>query len=87
MFPALQGGPHENQIAAVAVALREATDSSFKARKNVNVRKIMIEQEYAKQVKRNSSALAKALVDKGYTLVTGGTDNHLMLWDLRPQAV
>ncbi len=44
-------------------------------------------KEYAKQIKRNSSALAKALVEKGYTLVTGGTDNHLMLWDLRPQGV
>jgi len=73
VFPALQGGPHENQIAAVAVALREASDPSFK--------------DYAKQVKRNSSALAKALVEKGYTLVTGGTDNHLMLWDLRPQGL
>jgi glycine hydroxymethyltransferase len=73
VFPALQGGPHENQIGAVAVALREATDPSFK--------------EYAKQIKRNSSALAKALVEKGHTLVTGGTDNHLMLWDLRPHGL
>jgi len=73
VFPALQGGPHENQIAAVAVALREAADPSFK--------------EYIKQVKRNSSALASALVAKGYTLVTGGTDNHLLLWDLRPQGL
>jgi len=73
VFPALQGGPHENQIAAVAVALREAATPEFK--------------EYAKQVKRNSSALAQALVGKGYTLVTGGTDNHLLLWDLRPQGL
>lgn len=73
VFPALQGGPHENQIAAVAVALREASDPSFK--------------EYIKQVKKNSSALANALVAKGYTLVTGGTDNHLLLWDLRPQGL
>lgn len=73
VFPALQGGPHENKIAAVAVALREASDPSFK--------------EYIKQVKKNSSALANALVSKGYTLVTNGTDNHLLLWDLRPQGL
>jgi len=73
VFPTLQGGPHENQIAAVAVALREVVDPSFK--------------DYAKQVKRNSAALARVLVEKGYTLVTGGTDNHLLLWDLRPQGL
>lgn len=73
VFPALQGGPHENQIGAVAVALREAASAEFK--------------EYSKQVRKNSKALAAALVNRGYTLVTGGTDNHLMLWDLRPQGL
>jgi len=70
VFPALQGGPHENVIAAVAVALREASQPEFK--------------EYAIQVKKNAAALAEELMKKGYNLVTSGTDNHLVLWDLRP---
>ena len=57
-------------IAAVAVALKQAADPSFKA--------------YAKQVIANARALAAALVAHGYKLQTGGTDNHLVLWDLRP---
>eukprot|EP01113_Clastostelium_recurvatum_P037778 TRINITY_DN555_c0_g1_i5.p1 TRINITY_DN555_c0_g1~~TRINITY_DN555_c0_g1_i5.p1 ORF type:complete len:461 (+),score=160.65 TRINITY_DN555_c0_g1_i5:137-1384(+) len=73
VFPSLQGGPHENVIAGVAVALREANTPEFK--------------EYAKQVRRNAAALGQALVKKGYTIVTGGTDNHLVLWDLRPQGL
>jgi len=71
VFPALQGGPHEHQIAGIATQLKEVMTPKFK--------------DYAKQVKANSRALAAALVSKGYTMATGGTDNHLVLWDLRPQ--
>jgi len=71
VFPTLQGGPHENQIGAIAVALREAQTPEF--------------VEYSRQVIKNSQALGQALVNRGYTLVTGGTDNHLVLWDVRPQ--
>ncbi|EGC37984.1 serine hydroxymethyltransferase [Dictyostelium purpureum] len=71
VFPSLQGGPHENVIAGVAVALKEAATDDFK--------------EYAKQVQKNAAAIGNALMSKGYKLVTNGTDNHLILWDLRPQ--
>jgi glycine hydroxymethyltransferase len=71
VFPSLQGGPHNHQIAALAVALKHAATDDFK--------------KYAKQVKANAGALAKALMSKGYKLVTDGTDNHLVLWDLRPE--
>lgn len=71
VFPSLQGGPHNHQIAALAVALKHAATPEFK--------------KYAQQVKANAAALAKALMSKGYKLVTGGTDNHLVLWDLRPE--
>jgi glycine hydroxymethyltransferase len=70
VFPGLQGGPLENAIAAKAVAFREALDPSFPA--------------YAHQVVRNSQALAAALAGEGFRLVSGGTDNHLCLVDLRP---
>ena len=70
MFPGLQGGPLEHVIAAKAVAFREAADPSFKA--------------YAQQIVRNSQALAASLGSEGFRLVSGGTDNHLMLVDLRP---
>lgn len=70
VFPGSQGGPLENHIAAKAVAFREALDPSFK--------------EYAQQVVRNASALAEALAGHGFRLVSGGTDNHLMVVDLRP---
>jgi len=69
IFPAIQGGPHENQIAAVAVALKEVQDPSFK--------------EYAKQIKANAKALAEGLKEHGHNLVTDGTDNHLLLWNLK----
>lgn len=69
----LQGGPHENQIAATAVALLEANSPEFKT--------------YAQQVKKNAATLAKSLISRGYTLQTNGTDNHLVLWDLRPQGI
>jgi glycine hydroxymethyltransferase len=73
VFPALQGGPHEHQIAAVATQLKEVATPEFVA--------------YIKQVKKNAAALADELVKLGYTLVTGGTDNHLMLVDLHPQGI
>ena len=73
VFPALQGGPHEHQIAGVATQLREVASPEFK--------------RYAQQVVANSKAMAKTLMDEGFTLATGGTDNHLILWDLRPQGV
>ncbi len=68
IIPGLQGGPHLNAIASVGVALHEAAQPEFK--------------DYAKDVVANSKALAKALSDKGFTLVSGGTDNHLILLDL-----
>lgn len=70
VFPACQGGPHNNTIAGIATALKQAADPSWKA--------------YAKQVVANARALADELVKEGYKLQTGGTDNHLVLWDLRP---
>ncbi|KAI0263013.1 glycine hydroxymethyltransferase [Gloeopeniophorella convolvens] len=70
VFPACQGGPHNNTIAGIATALLQATQPSWKA--------------YAQQVVRNARALADELVGYGYKLQTGGTDNHLVLWDLRP---
>lgn len=70
VFPGLQGGPHNNQIAAVAVALKEAASESFAS--------------YTTQVVKNSRHLASRLVDSGMVLATGGTDNHLFLWDARP---
>ena len=70
VFPALQGGPHEHQIAGIATQLKEVVTPEFKA--------------YAKQVRANAKALAAALIKHGYTIATNGTDNHLILWDLRP---
>jgi glycine hydroxymethyltransferase len=73
VFPGIQGGPLEHVIAAKAVALGEALAPDFKA--------------YAQQVVRNAQALAAALVERGYAIVSGGTDTHLMLVDLRPKHV
>ncbi|CBQ70355.1 probable serine hydroxymethyltransferase, cytosolic [Sporisorium reilianum SRZ2] len=70
VFPACQGGPHNNTIAGIAVALKQAADPAFK--------------EYATQVIKNSQAIAKVLSGKGYKLQTDGSENHLILWDLRP---
>jgi glycine hydroxymethyltransferase len=70
IFPGLQGGPLMHIIAAKAVAFAEALQPSFKA--------------YARQVKANAKALAAALQEQGLDIVSGGTDNHLMLVDLRP---
>jgi glycine hydroxymethyltransferase len=73
VFPGLQGGPHNHTTAAIAVALREAAEPSFR--------------DYAHQVVANAKALAAALLDRGYALVSGGTDNHLILIDLTPQGI
>ncbi len=73
VFPGTQGGPLEHVIAAKAVAFQEALQPSFR--------------EYAGQVIRNAQAMAKAFVEKGYRIVSGGTDNHLMLIDLRTKGV
>ena len=71
MFPGVQGGPLEHVIAAKAVAFGEALQPEFKA--------------YQQQVKANAQAMAKALLDKGYKIASGGTDNHCILLDLRPK--
>jgi glycine hydroxymethyltransferase len=70
VFPGSQGGPLEHAVAAKAVAFREALDPSFKV--------------YAHQIVKNASALAAALTKEGFRLVSGGTDTHLMVVDLRP---
>lgn len=67
VFPGLQGGPHENQIAAVAVALKEAATPAFK--------------KYAHQVVKNAAVLADELHKRGWRLISGGTDSHLILMD------
>lgn len=69
VFPGLQGGPHNHQTAAIAVALHEAAQPEFKA--------------YGKQIVINAKALAERLLEHGFNLVTGGTDNHLLLIDLQ----
>jgi glycine hydroxymethyltransferase len=73
VFPGTQGGPLEHVIAAKAVALGEALAPEFKL--------------YAAQVIKNAQALAEALIARGYAIVSGGTDTHLMLVDLRPKGV
>src|SRR6202035_1917318 len=73
VFPGLQGGPHNHTTAAIAVALREAAQREFR--------------RYAHQVVANARALAGALTERGYSLVSGGTDNHLILVDLTPQQI
>jgi glycine hydroxymethyltransferase len=69
VFPGHQGGPHNHTITALAVALKEATTPEFK--------------QYGRQILKNAQALANALQSRGFRLVSGGTDNHLMLVDLR----
>ena len=69
VFPGMQGGPLEHVIASKAVAFNEALDSSFKT--------------YQMQVKKNASVMAQSFIDKGYKVVSGGTDNHSLLVDLR----
>ena len=73
VFPGLQGGPHNHTTAAIAVALREAAQPSF--------------AQYAAQVVANARALAAALQERGFDLVSGGTDNHLILVDLTSKGI
>lgn len=73
IFPGIQGGPLEHVIAAKAVCFKEALEPSF--------------EQYQRQVVKNAAALADALLAKGFNLVSGGTDNHLMLIDLRPKGI
>ena len=73
VFPGTQGGPLEHVIAAKAICLKEAQSDAFKT--------------YAHNVVKNAKVMASALLDEGFDLVTGGTDNHLMLADLRPMHI
>lgn len=73
VFPGLQGGPHNHAIGALATALKAAAEPEFK--------------DYQVQVKANCAALASRMSEHGYSLVSGGTDNHLILVDLRPSGV
>jgi glycine hydroxymethyltransferase len=73
VFPGLQGGPHNHTTAAIAVALHEAAQPEFRS--------------YAQQVVTNAKALAEALVARGFDLVSGGTDNHLILMDLTSKGI
>ena len=73
VFPGLQGGPHNHTIAGLAVALKAATKPEF--------------VEYQKQVIANAQALSNKLVKLGYTIVSGGTDNHLILVDMKPSGI
>jgi len=73
VFPGLQGGPHNHTTAALAVAAKEASTPEFK--------------EYAANIVVNAKALGEALVERGFALITGGTDNHLLLVDMTPKGV
>src|SRR3954471_12834777 len=73
VFPGLQGGPHNHTTAGVAIALKEAATAEFKT--------------YAHQIVANARALAGGLVERGWSLITGGTDNHLILADLTGKGV
>ncbi|MCG6939128.1 MAG: serine hydroxymethyltransferase [Gammaproteobacteria bacterium] len=73
IFPGTQGGPLMHVIAAKAVAFKEALEPGF--------------AEYQKQVIVNARAMAKVVIDRGYKVVSGGTDNHLFLWDLTPKSL
>jgi glycine hydroxymethyltransferase len=73
VFPGLQGGPHMHTLTAIAVALAEASTPEF--------------VKYAEQIVKNAKRLAEKLMEYGFNLVTGGTDNHLLLIDLRNKGV
>lgn len=73
VFPGMQGGPHDHVTAAMAVAFGEALKPEFKY--------------YARQIVKNAKALATTLLENGFRLVTGGTDNHLILVDLQSKGV
>lgn len=71
VFPSLQGGPHEHQIAAICTQMLEVQSEDF--------------HKYIINVKANAKALANGLMKRGHKVLTNGTDNHLLLWDLRPR--
>ncbi|WP_439662260.1 serine hydroxymethyltransferase [Lentzea sp. HUAS TT2] len=73
VFPGLQGGPHDHTTAAIAVALHEASQPEFR--------------EYAHMIVKNAQTLAEALLERGFDLVSGGTDNHLVLIDLTSKLI
>jgi glycine hydroxymethyltransferase len=73
VFPGLQGGPHNHTTAAIAVALKEAASPEFRT--------------YGKQIVKNAKALAAGLQDRGFRLISGGTDNHLILIDVTPRGI
>lgn len=73
VFPGLQGGPHNHQIAAVAVALKHANSLEFK--------------EYSKQVRKNAKVLESVFEKHNYRMITGGTDNHLILLDVKKEGI
>jgi glycine hydroxymethyltransferase len=73
VFPGLQGGPHNHTTAAIAVAAREASEPAFK--------------DYAARIVHNAKALGQALLEHGFQLITGGTDNHLLLIDMTPKNI
>jgi glycine hydroxymethyltransferase len=73
VFPGLQGGPHNHTTAAIAVALKEAATDDFR--------------RYAQQIVKNAKALAAALLERGFRLISGGTDNHLILIDVTPRGI
>jgi glycine hydroxymethyltransferase len=73
VFPGLQGGPHNHTTAGIAVAAKEALQPEFK--------------DYARRIIDNARTLAEALKSKGFNIITGGTDNHLVLLDLTPKNI
>ncbi len=73
VFPGLQGGPHDHTTAAIAVALKEAAHPTFRA--------------YGQQIVKNAKALSDALQARGFRLISGGTDNHLILIDVTPRGI
>merc|ERR1719511_173189 len=73
VFPGLQGGPHNHQIGGLAVQLLEVQSESFK--------------QYSKSVVENARILGETLMEKGHKLASDGTDNHLVLWDVRPHGL
>eukprot|EP00754_Rhynchopus_humris_P025726 Rhum_TRINITY_DN14962_c0_g1::Rhum_TRINITY_DN14962_c0_g1_i2::g.130532::m.130532/K00600/glyA, SHMT; glycine hydroxymethyltransferase len=70
VFPGLQGGPHEHQIAAIGTQMLEVMTPEFKA--------------YSSQVRKNMAAMGECFLKRGWNLVSGGTDNHLLMWNLKP---
>ncbi|CAI2368679.1 unnamed protein product [Moneuplotes crassus] len=69
VFPQHQGGPHMNQVAALCIALKDASSERY--------------HEYARQVTANAKAMAEAMLEKGFEIMTGGTENHLILWNVK----